>query len=71
MGEDCATTSLAQNGWIGQEHLRDMGGTDQKEALIMNLNNLLDSEIHSVPELSYRLMISVQFLNPLFRSFSL
>ena len=71
MGEDCATTALAQTGWICQEHLRDMGGTDQKEALIMNLNNLLDSEIHSVPELSYRLMISVQFLNPLFRSFSL
>ena len=65
MGEDCAATALAQNGWIGQEQLRDMGGTDQKEALITNLNNLLDSEIHSVPELSYRFMISLQFSNTL------
>ena len=48
-------TALVQNGWLSQEQVEEMGETDLKAALIEKLNKHLDDEIHSVPELSYRL----------------
>ena len=57
--KECIAIALLQNGWIAQEELQAMGETDLKAALIMHLNNHLDSEIHSIPELSYRLFISI------------
>ena len=53
-GENCAGTALLQNGWISPEEYAGMGESDIKSALIGNLNKHLDSEIHSLPELSYR-----------------
>ena len=59
LGKACIATALLQNGWIVQDELQAMGETDLKAALIMHLNKHLDSEIHSIPELSYRLFISI------------
>ena len=47
-------TALEMNNWMDKDELKDMIEADLKAALIANLNEHLDSEAHSMPELSYR-----------------
>ena len=54
---DCLDTALVQNEWLGVEQLSKLVQLDRKAALIENLNKHLDRDVHSLPELSYRLNI--------------
>ena len=51
---DCLTSSLLYNRWISQEDLESLAEADLKNALIEKLNKHLDSEAHSVVDLSMR-----------------
>ena len=59
--DDCVATALVQNEWLQQEQVQSMGELDLKAALIENLKKNLDEEIHSVPELSFRLELLSDF----------
>ena len=52
---DCLDLALLENGWLDVEQLGLMSEVDRKTALIENLIKHLDGDVHSLPELSYRL----------------
>ena len=55
--DNCLASALVQNEWLAEEEVQSMAEVDLKAALIENLNKNLDQEIHSVPELSFRLVM--------------
>ena len=51
---DCLDTALLQNSWIEEESLAGLQEADKKNILISKLNKNLNSEIHSLSDLSMR-----------------
>ena len=53
-GPNCLDTALIKNSWIEEKDLTDMQEADKKNLLISKLNKNLNSEIHTLSDLSMR-----------------
>lgn len=51
---DCVKENLLKNDWIAPDAIKDLQKADAKFILINKLNSLLDSSIHTIPDLSLR-----------------
>ena len=57
---NCLDTTLILNEWATEEELATLGDTEKKSKMVESLHLLLNPEIHSLPDLGKREMVSDQ-----------
>ena len=57
---DCLDTTLTLNGWATEEEVAGFGDTEKKSRAVESLHLFLNPDIHSLPDLGKREMVSDQ-----------
>ena len=57
---DCLDTTLTLNGWATEEEVAGFGDTERKSRAVESLHLFLNPDIHSLPDLGKREMVSDQ-----------